>query len=86
MKKGSLGNALQKVATQVPSRTVREQPESLPARPPSRAGKKAIAGFFDEAASKQLRRLGLDQDKTIQELLGEAINDLFEKYGLSRIA
>jgi hypothetical protein len=49
-------------------------------------GKKAIAGFFDEAVSKQLRRLGLDQDKSVQDLLGEALNDLFEKYGLSRLA
>ena len=53
---------------------------------PSRAGKKAIAGFFDPAVSRQLKGIGLEKDASVQALLAEALNDLFEKYGRSRIA
>jgi hypothetical protein len=54
--------------------------------PASRVGKKAITGFFDPAVSKQFKRLALEQDKTVQVLIAEAINDLFEKYGQMPIA
>ena len=53
---------------------------------PGRRGKKTIAGFFDPAASRQLKKIALDEETNIQELLREAINDLFEKRGKSRIA
>jgi hypothetical protein len=51
-----------------------------------RRGKKTIAGFFDPASSHQLKQIALDEGTNIQELLREAINDLFEKRGKSRIA
>ena len=53
---------------------------------PSRRGKKTIAGFFDPAASRQLRQIALEEGSNVQELLREAINDLFEKRGKARIA
>jgi hypothetical protein len=53
---------------------------------PSRRGKKTIAGFFDPAASRQLRQIALEEGTNVQELLREAINDLFEKRSKSRIA
>lgn len=53
---------------------------------PSRRGKKTVAGFFDPAVSRQLRQIATDEDSNIQELLREAINDLFEKRGKGRIA
>ena len=40
---------------------------------------KVIAGHFDPAVSKQLKLLALEQDTNLQELLAEAINDLFDK-------
>jgi hypothetical protein len=58
---------------------------SVPA-PPSRAGKKALIGYYDPAVSKQLKQLGLDKDLTVQDLLGEAVNDLFQKYKKPTIA
>lgn len=61
-------------------------PEVRPSRTPSRRGKKTIAGFFDPAASRQLRQLALDEGSNVQDLLREAINDLFEKRGKPRIA
>jgi hypothetical protein len=55
-------------------------------QPPSRLGKKTIAGHFDPAVSRQLRALGLEHDRTVQDLLSEALNGLFEKYGKPPIA
>jgi len=47
----------------------------------SREGKKMIAGHFNPEVSKQLKQLALEKDSNVQALLGEAINDLFIKYG-----
>ncbi len=55
-------------------------------RPPSRVGKKVVSGYFDPDVSKQLARLGIDQDRTNEHLLREALNDLFTKYQLPPIA
>ncbi|MGK7912872.1 MAG: ribbon-helix-helix domain-containing protein [Synechococcus sp.] len=54
--------------------------------PPSRQGKKAVTGHFDPAVSRQLKQLALDRDTTVQSLLTEALNILFEKYGRNPIA
>ncbi len=56
------------------------------ARPPSRRGKKTIAGHFDPAVSRQLRELALNEESSVQELLREALNDLFRKRGRPPIA
>jgi hypothetical protein len=61
-------------------------PAAKASRTPGRRGKKTIAGFFDPAASRQIKQLALDEDSDVQELLREAINDLFEKRGKPRIA
>jgi hypothetical protein len=53
---------------------------------PSRAGKKPITGFFEPEVSRQIKKVALDRDKTMQELLQEALNDLFRKYDLPPIA
>jgi hypothetical protein len=53
---------------------------------PSRIGKKTIAAHFDPAVSKQLKQIGLEQDRTTQDLLQEALSDLFAKYGKAPIA
>ena len=82
-RKASLSAALQQAATNKPSELVPgqdETPAPLPSRtPPSRAGKKTIAGHFDPAVSRQLRQLALEEDTSVQELLREALNDLFGK-------
>jgi hypothetical protein len=54
--------------------------------PPSRKGKKVIAGYFDPAVSKQLRQLALEHDTTVQALLAEALNLLFIERGKMPIA
>lgn len=53
---------------------------------PSRAGKKAITGHFEPEVSKQIKLISLEEDTSVQALLGEALNDLFAKYGKPPIA
>ena len=47
---------------------------------PDREGKKIIAGHFPRSTWVALRRLAVDRDRTAQELLEEALADLFAKY------
>ena len=54
--------------------------------PPSRAGKKIVSGHFDPAVTRQLKQLALDRESTVQNLLAEALNDLFAKHNKQRIA
>jgi hypothetical protein len=60
--------------------------QAEPARPDSRRGKKTIAFWADSAAARQLRRLAADEDSTVQDLMLEALDDLFRNRGLPRIA
>lgn len=87
-KRSSLSEALRRASGKSePTKT--ETPPTRPASSrvvPSRRGKKTIAGFFDPAASRQLRQIALEEGSNVQELLREAINDLFEKRGRARIA
>ncbi len=53
---------------------------------PSRQGKKSITGYFDPAVSQQLKILSAERDMTIQSLLAESLNDLFDKHGKKPIA
>ena len=54
---------------------------------PSRAGKKALIGYFNPDVSKQLKQMMLDHDRdSVQDLLREALNDLFQKYKKPAIA
>ena len=56
------------------------------AQPPSRAGKRQVAAYFPVPVQKQLKLLAVENDTTLQNLLGEALNDLFAKYGKPEIA
>lgn len=53
---------------------------------PSRENKRHIGGFFDPLVAKQLKILAAEEDCSIQSLLQEAMNDLFDKYGKSSVA
>ena len=47
--------------------------------PPSRQGKKIISGHFDKDVHRQLKMLAFEKDTSIQSLLSEALNALFEQ-------
>lgn len=51
----------------------------------SRRGTKLIGGHFPPEVSTQLRILAAEGQTTVQNLLAEALNDLFVKKGRSRI-
>ena len=60
--------------------------EQAKAPQPGRAGMVLVAGHFDPAVRKQLKGIALDQGRTVQDLLAEALNDLFAKYRRPELA
>jgi len=64
------------------------EPELKPApqRPPSREGKRVLSIYLRPEAWKQLRMLSVQIESSTQALGEDAINLLFEKHRLNRIA
>jgi hypothetical protein len=52
----------------------------------TREGKRVATVYLEPEALRQLKRIGFDEERTVQELLIEGVNAVFEKRGLSRIA
>lgn len=71
-------------ATMEPQPPQEIAPASQPA--PSRRGKRAITGYVAPDAFKQFKILQAERDKDGQQLIEEALNDLFKKYGKPAIA
>ena len=63
----------------------KEQP-SFATQAPSRRGKKALIGYFDPSVSLQLKQMALEEDCSVQRLLGEALDLLFQSRGKPTIA
>lgn len=61
-------------------------PRPTAAVPPSRQGKKMISGHFDKDVHRQLKILAIEKDTSIQDLLSEALNALFERNNKPPIA
>lgn len=55
-------------------------------RAPSRMGKKGVTFYLQPEVVKQLRTIGLQEDKTLQTLMIEAANMLFKSRGKAEIA
>jgi len=93
-KKTSLASALrqssdnQKEGTAGEKSTMQptEKTRTISPKPSTRIGKKSITGWFDADVLKQLKMIGLDKDMTIQQMVGEALNDFFAKNGKPQIA
>lgn len=79
---------------QRPANTGSSKAASAPqtGRTPARVGKASIGGWFDVSVKHGLDELRLRQAReqggrvTVQDLLDEAINDLFKKYGMPELA
>lgn len=56
-------------------------PAAGASRSAARAGKKAVSGYFSPEASRALHLLALEQESSLQALMGEAFDDLMRKYG-----
>ena len=63
-----------------------EKAEYLPTKRPDRIGKRSTIFQLPESAKKQLAFLAVENDTTQQDLLTEALNMLFTKYGRPPIA
>ena len=74
-------------ARQPPAPTLTE-PASTGASPKAktREGKRVATVYLEREALRQLQKIRFDEETTIQDLLIEGVNAVFEKRGLSRIA
>ena len=54
-------------------------------RPPSRRGLKALTVWVDPAIHQQLRMMALEQNRPAEDMLREAVADLFQKHGRPRL-
>lgn len=61
--------------------TTVEAASQAPARTPARIGKKAVSGYFSPELSQSVHLLAVEQNTSLQALLGEALDDLLRKYG-----
>jgi hypothetical protein len=59
-------------------------PAARPVR--TRVGTKQVAAHFPAEVAWQLRALAVERRTTMQELMAEALNDLFAKYGKPELA
>ncbi|MEP7245381.1 MAG: ribbon-helix-helix domain-containing protein [Gammaproteobacteria bacterium] len=58
----------------------------MPHARPGRAGQTNVTGYFPPVVKRLLRTIAVERDTTIQDLLAEALNDLFAKYGKPEVA
>jgi hypothetical protein len=65
-----------------------DQPTPPAERPlaSTRRGTRQVAAHFPEDVAWQLRELAVQRRMTVQDLLAEALNDLFMKHGKPEIA
>ena len=65
-----------------------QEEEKAPAvyQPPSRTGTAPITGHFPRQVRDQLKILAIERSATLHDLMAEAYNDLFAKYGKPEIA
>jgi hypothetical protein len=63
----------------VPAETANDKPRAKN-RQASRVGKKFVGGRYDKAVHKQITILAAEQERKMEDLVGEALNDLFAKY------
>ena len=94
-KRSSLfGGATPKVEEEAPahdpSKVVPASPDQTPAsrypKAKTREGKRVAPVYLEREALRQLQKVAFDEEVTIQALLTEGINAVFERRGLSRIA
>ena len=73
-------------ANSVDAADQRERQGPRPLTPPSRAGQKPITAFFPEPVRIQLKMMAAEQRRSMESMIGEALNDLFAKHGKPEIA
>ena len=93
-KKTTLGDALAKAAHGTGSAKLPAAPDlttqagaHAAGTKPHRVGRVNITGYFDPAVKQSVRLIQEKHpDRTVQDLLAEALNDLFSKYNVPQTA
>lgn len=78
MRKNAFANVAEREPKVVAPPVPAETPQSYPKH---RQGKKALIAYFSPGVSKALRQMALDEDSTMQALLGEAVDLLMRDRG-----
>lgn len=65
---------------------VQANPSERPVVAAARVGKAMVSGWFDKAAVKQLRMIAVNNETTMQQQIGRALNLLFREEGLPALA
>jgi len=75
-------NALKGSAKEKPEMVTEAAGETASSKSPhersARKGTKHVGGYFPPEVSKQLRQIALDEDTSVQSLLGKALDMLFQ--------
>jgi hypothetical protein len=88
MKKPDLGEIIRAAGSTrraMPTAAEAATPPEM-SKPRSRSGTRQVAGHFPAEVAWQLRELAVARRTTVQRLLAEALNDLFQKYDRPEIA
>jgi hypothetical protein len=83
---GSIRADSQRITTPDPVRADDRAGEGVASAPaPSRIGQKPITAFYPEEVRIQLKMMAAQQRRSMESMIGEALNDLFAKYGKPEI-
>jgi hypothetical protein len=89
-KPNPLAQGLESLSKPLPVSAQDQQPiaakRAASSRTSAREGQTLIGGFFAPEVHKQLKVLAAESSQTQQELIAEALNMLFVKYGKPEIA
>jgi hypothetical protein len=78
--KGLQSNIAAKAAP-APAAAPTSAPTTTSTKAKAREGKKAIVGYFSEDMSRQLRMLAIEENTTVQALVGEGLDMLLRARG-----
>lgn len=79
-KRKQLDIAALDVITGAPEQTVKKLELKADGKAPSRAGKVQVSAFVAEETRKRLKLIAMQQDRSLNELLTEGFDMLFERY------
>jgi hypothetical protein len=68
------------------SQAVSEYPKKRSQLPKSRKEKRSLTGWYKPETHRQVRMIAAAEDKTLEEVVGDALNLLFEKHDMPPIA
>ena len=68
------------------TQAVSEYPKKTSKLPKSRKEKRSLTGWYPPEVHRQVRIIAAQEDKTLEEVVGDALNLLFEKHDMPPIS